>query len=74
MDHKINLTHIENQRLTMYLASATETKTNESKELRLIMENGKIRYEARYFKNEKLDATSKPLPSLKTAIEMYNNF
>jgi len=71
MKHRITLEEIEEGVFTFPLAGSAEN-TNELKDLRLVMANGKINYVVRYFKNGDLKQASKPTPFLSAAVDIYN--
>jgi hypothetical protein len=71
MRHKITLEEIEEQTLSMVIASSASNK--KKKDLRLLLRHGFILYIVRYFENGELKSVTKPLTCLNTAIRYYND-
>ena len=73
MEHTITVDDIDRRPLVFTIASASEGGEGEYKDLRLVLDQGKVSYVARYFKHGELIKASHPLGNLATAIRVYNS-
>ena len=73
MDQKITIEEIDKKTMSFVIASASDSESFESKDLRLFFAHGRIEFVVRYFKRRKLKRASIPLRHLEDAIKFYNS-